>query len=267
MLRQPAVAGQFYSSERDRLRKDLAALITSQEEQERAIGVVSPHAGYIYSGAVAGALFGAIRIPHTVVILGPNHHGVGARAALYPSGSWATPLGTVPINDTLASLCSRHVPLLEPDTLAHLYEHSLEVQLPFLQAIRPDVAIVPVCIGFGRYQECEELGMGLALAIREYGEEVLVVASSDMTHYEPADQAREKDGIAIREILALNPSGLLETCRSRGITMCGVVPATVMLIAAKELGASRARLVRYANSGDVNGDVRQVVGYAAVTVS
>ncbi|TWJ18763.1 AmmeMemoRadiSam system protein B [Geobacter argillaceus] len=267
MLRQPAVAGQFYSSERDRLQKDLAGLITSQEEQERAIGVVSPHAGYIYSGAVAGALFGAIRIPRTVVILGPNHHGVGARAALYPSGSWATPLGTVPINDRLSSLCSRHAPLLEPDTLAHLHEHSLEVQLPFLRAIRPDVAIVPVCIGFGRYQECEELGMGLALAIREYGEEVLIVASSDMTHYEPADQAREKDGIAIREILALNPSGLLGTCRSRGITMCGVVPATVMLIAAKELGANRARLVRYANSGDVNGDVRQVVGYAAVTVS
>lgn len=267
MLRQPAVAGQFYSGERDRLRKDLAALMTCQEDQERAIGVVSPHAGYIYSGAVAGALFSVIRIPRTVVILGPNHHGVGARAALYPSGSWATPLGPVPIDDRLASLCSRHAPLLETDTLAHLYEHSLEVQVPFLQTIRPDVAIVPVCIGFSRYQECEELGKGLALAIRDYGDEVLIVASSDMTHYEPADQAREKDGIAIREILALNPAGLLETCRSRGITMCGVVPATVMLIAARELGASRARLVRYANSGDVNGDFRQVVGYAAVTVS
>ena len=267
MLRQPAVAGQFYSGERDRLQKDLASLITYQEEQERAIGVVSPHAGYIYSGVVAGALFGSIRIPRTVVILGPNHHGVGARAALYPSGSWVTPLGTVPIDDTFASLLSRHAPLLELDTLAHLYEHSLEVQIPFLQTIRPDVSIVPVCIGFGRYQECEALGKGLALAIREYGEEVLIVASSDMTHYEPADQAREKDGIAIREILALNPAGLLEACRSRGITMCGVVPATVMLIAARELGASRARLVRYANSGEVNGDYRQVVGYAAVTVS
>ena len=267
MFRQPAVAGQFYSGERDRLQKDLASLILHQKEQERAIGVVSPHAGYIYSGAVAGALFGSIRIPRTVVILGPNHHGLGARAALYPSGSWGTPLGTVPIDDTFSSLLSRHAPLLESDTKAHLYEHSLEVQIPFLQSIRPDVGIVPVCIGFGSYQECEELGKGLALAIREYGEEVLIVASSDMTHYEPADQAREKDGLAIREILALNPAGLLEACRSHGITMCGVVPATVMLIAARELGASRARLVRYANSGEVNGDYRQVVGYAAVTVS
>ena len=267
MLRQPAVAGQFYSGEPARLRNELSALIACQGEPEPAIGVISPHAGYIYSGAVAGALFGAIRVPRTVVILGPNHHGVGARAAIYPSGSWATPLGTVAIDDTLASLCSRHAPLLESDPMAHLYEHSIEVQVPFLQTIRPDVAIVPVCIGFGRYRDCEELGRGVAKAIRDYGEEVLIVASSDMTHYEPADQARDNDEIAIGEILALNPAGLLETCRSRGITMCGVVPATVMLIAAKELGASRARLVRYANSGEVNGDYRRVVGYAAVTVS
>ena len=266
MLRQPAVAGQFYSGEPNKLRKELSTLITGEGEPERAIGVISPHAGYIYSGAVAGALFGAIRVPRTVVILGPNHHGVGARAALYPSGSWATPLGTVPIDDKLAALCCRHAPLLESDTMAHLYEHSLEVQLPFLQSIRPDVAIVPVCIGFSRYRDCLDLGTGLARAIRDYGEEVLIVASSDMTHYEPAGQAREKDEIAIREILDLNPSGLLETCRSRGITMCGVVPATVMLIAARELGASRARLVCYANSGEVNGDYRQVVGYAALTV-
>lgn len=267
MLRQPAVAGQFYSGERDRLRKDLSALITYSDEPEQAIGVVSPHAGYIYSGAVAGALFGAVRLPRTVVILGPNHHGVGARAALYPSGSWLTPLGTVAIEERFSTLFISHAPLLEMDAMAHLYEHSLEVQVPFLQIIRPDVAIVPVCIGFGRYAQCEELGKGLARAIAEYGEEVLIVASSDMTHYEPADTARQKDEMAINEILALNPAGLLEACRSHDITMCGVVPATVMLIAAKELGASLARLIRYANSGDVNGDHRQVVGYAALSVS
>lgn len=266
MLRQPAVAGQFYSGEQVRLRKDLEAYIVRAEEPERVIGVVSPHAGYIYSGAVAGALFGAVRVPRTVVILGPNHHGVGARAALYPAGSWLTPLGTVPIDDRFARLFSVHAPLLETDSMAHLYEHSLEVQVPFLQIVRPDVSIVPVCIGFGGYTECEALGKGLARAISEYGEEVLIVASSDMTHYESADTARQKDDLAIREIVALNPAGLLGACRLHDITMCGVVPATVMLVAAGELGASCGRLVRYANSGEVNGDFRKVVGYAALTV-
>jgi len=266
MIRQSAVAGKFYSDDSDELRAELEQLLTVAEPREKVLGVIAPHAGYLYSGAVAGALYGAVELPPTVIILGPNHHGVGARAALYPGGEWLTPLGAVPINGTLSVLVTKHAPLVEEETTAHHYEHSLEVQLPFLQLVRPAVTIVPLCLGFGDYASCRALGLGIARAIREYGEEVLIVASSDMTHYESAAAAKKKDELAIDEVLALNPEGLLRVCRDKEITMCGVIPATVMLVAAMELGATRARLVRYATSGDVTGDNRRVVAYAALTV-
>jgi AmmeMemoRadiSam system protein B len=267
MIRQPAVAGQFYTGNGQKLRAELEALVTPATAREKVMGVVAPHAGYIYSGAVAGELFGHIEIPSAVVVLGPNHHGYGARAALYPAGEWLTPLGSVPVNSSLAELVQRHAPLVEEDSTAHHYEHSLEVQVPFLQFVRPDVTIVPLCLGFGDFARCRALGEGIARAIREYGSDVLIVASSDMTHYESAAAAHSKDDLAIREMLALNPEGLLNVCRAEQITMCGVIPATVMLVAALELGATKAELVRYATSGDVTGDNRQVVAYAALTVA
>jgi AmmeMemoRadiSam system protein B len=267
MIRQPAVAGQFYSGDEKELRAELESLIPQATTREKVIGIVAPHAGYIYSGAVAGEVYGRVEIPPTVIILGPNHHGFGARAALFPDGEWLTPLGTVLINTRLAELIGKHSPLVEDDSTAHHYEHSLEVQVPFLQFIRPDATIVPLCLGFNDFASCRSLGTGIALAIREYGTDVLIVASSDMTHYESAAAARAKDDLAIREVLGLNPEGLLNVCRTKGITMCGVIPAAVMLVAALELGASKAELVRYATSGDVTGDQRQVVAYAAFTVS
>jgi AmmeMemoRadiSam system protein B len=267
MIRQPAVAGQFYTDDGKKLRAELEALVSTSTAREKVMGVVAPHAGYIYSGAVAGSLYGRIDIPPTVIVLGPNHHGYGARAALFPAGEWLTPLGAVPVNASLAEMVLRHAPVVEEDSTAHHYEHSLEVQIPFLQFVRPDVAIVPLCLGFGDFVSCTSLGKGIARAIREYGQDVLIVASSDMTHYESAAAAHAKDDLAIREILALNPEGLLQVCRAERITMCGVIPATVMLVAALELGATRAELVRYATSGDVTGDTRQVVAYAALTVS
>lgn len=267
MIRQPAVANQFYPGDSASLRRELSALIPASVDPEAVIGIISPHAGYVYSGAVAGAVYGAIEIPSAVIILGPNHHGVGAAAALYPDGEWLTPLGTVPIEQRLAALVRCYASLVEEDATAHLYEHSLEVQLPFLQYRRPDVAIVPICLGFGNYSSCQELGVGIAQAIREYGKPVLIVASSDMTHYESADSAKVKDEMAIDRAMDLDPQGLLDVCRAKRITMCGVVPATVMLVAAQVLGASRVNLVKYATSGDVTGDFRQVVGYAALTVA
>jgi len=267
MIRQPAVAGQFYTGDGRKLAEELESLIPVSSTRKKVTGIVAPHAGYIYSGAVAGSVYGRIEIPATVIILGPNHHGFGAGAALYPAGEWLTPLGTVPLNPRLAALVVKHSLIVEEDSTAHHYEHSLEVQVPFLQFVRPDVTIVPLCLGFNDYARCRSLGQGIAAAIREYGEETLIVASSDMTHYESAAAARAKDDLAIREILALNPEGLLNVCRAERITMCGVVPATVMLVAALELGATRAALVRYATSGDVTGDNRQVVGYAALTVA
>jgi hypothetical protein len=266
MQRQPAVAGQFYPGSEGKLSAALSRLIPEGTSPQPVKGVISPHAGYLYSGSIAGQLFSRIAIPDTVLIIGPNHHGTGAAAALYPDGEWLTPLGTVSINSRLNALLLQHGPYLRSDGIAHQHEHSLEVQLPFIRYLRPDVTISALCIGHGDYPPLREIGQGIAAAIREYGGEVLIVASSDMTHYESADSARRKDHQALERVLALDGKGLLEICHSRGITMCGVVPATVMIEAACGLGATKAELVAYGTSGDVTGENQQVVGYAAVTV-
>lgn len=266
MQRQPAVAGQFYPGSEKTLRAALSQLIPENASTKQVKGIISPHAGYVYSGAIAGQLFSRIAIPGTVLIIGPNHHGTGAAAALYPDGEWSTPLGEVSINSRLNSLLLLHTPYIQSDGVAHQLEHSLEVQLPFIQYLRPDVTISAICIGHGDYAPLRDIGQGIAAAIKEYGKEVLIVASSDMTHYESADSARQKDQQALDRVLELDGKGLLEVCHSRGITMCGVVPATVMIEAALQLGASQAELVAYGTSGDVTGDNNQVVGYAAVTV-
>ncbi len=267
MVRQPAVAGQFYTGDATALREELKRYVVSDGKKERVLGIIAPHAGYIYSGAIAGQVYGAVHVPRCVLVLGPNHHGIGEPTALYPDGEWLTPLGLVSVNTRLAEALKRHAPFVREDTTAHHYEHSLEVQVPFLQFVRPDVTIVPLCLGFSDYASCADLGNGIAAAIGEFGEEVLIVASSDMTHYESAAAARTKDEEALKEVLALNPQGLLRVCRDRGITMCGVIPATVMLTAVLKLGAKEAKVVSYGTSGDVTGDNRQVVAYAAVTVS
>lgn len=267
MIRQPAVAGQFYPGTEQALRQELQQLIPENSLKQRAIGVISPHAGYIYSGSTAGKLLAGITIPRTVIILGPNHHGIGSLAALSPEDGWQTPLGTVPIEKRLALLIQQQVPAVQEDAVAHLREHSLEVQVPFLQYLRPDVTIVPVCLAFGDYAGCEIVGNGIAAAVKEFDEPVLILASSDMTHYESAERAKQKDRLALDCALALDPQGLVQVCRSNRITMCGVIPAAVMLVAAKALGANRTELVGYTTSGEVSGDYNQVVAYAAVTVS
>lgn len=267
MQRQPAVAGQFYPGSEEKLRASLSQLLPAKASPQQVMGIISPHAGYVYSGAIAGKLFSRVAIPDTILIIGPNHHGTGAAAALYPDGEWLTPLGATAINSRLNSLLLQHTPYIQSDSVAHRLEHSLEVQLPFIQYLRPAATISALCIGHGDYPPLRDIGLGIADAIREYGEEVLIVASSDMTHYESAVSARLKDELALERALALDGKGLLEVCQVRGITMCGVVPATVMIEAVLGLGATKAGLVAYGTSGDVTGDNQQVVGYAAVTVS
>ena len=266
MQRQPAVAGQFYPGSEHALRTALSQLMPEQPVTQLVKGVISPHAGYVYSGALAGKLFSRITIPDTVLIVGPNHHGTGAAAALYPDGEWLTPLGPVSINSRLNSLLLQHSRYIQTDHVAHQLEHSLEVQLPFLQYLKPNVTISALCLGHGDYVPLHDIGVSIAAAIKEYGEEVLIVASSDMTHYESALSARFKDHQALDRVFALDGRGLLEVCRQRDITMCGVAPATVMIEATLQLGATKAELVAYGTSGDVTGDSEQVVGYAAVTV-
>lgn len=264
MDREPAVAGRFYTDDPAALVRQVDRFLAAGGEKVRARGVVAPHAGYVYSGAVAGAVYARVEVPPRVIVLGPNHTGLGRPAALWPDGAWRLPAGDVPIDAGLTAALAAS-PLVERDAEAHALEHSLEVQVPFLARARPGVAIAALCLGPLSYDDCEALGSEVARAAADAG--ALVVASSDMSHYVPAETAREKDHRAIAKLLALDPRGLYDTVRREKITMCGIVPATVMLVAARALGATRAELVRYANSGDVNGDTRQVVGYAGVVIA
>ncbi len=271
MDREPAVAGRFYPAARDVLAADVAALLAERpggratpEPPRPAIGILAPHAGYVYSGAVAGATYARVHVPDRAIVLCPNHTGRGAPVSLWPDGAWATPLGRVPVDaDLVRSL--RASPLVTADREAHRFEHALEVQLPFLQLRRPEVAIAPLCLGPLSYRECEELGRAVAGAAREHP--TLLVASSDMSHYVPLREARVKDQRALDRLLALDPRGLYDVVRREGITMCGFVPATVMLVAAVALGAREAELVRYGSSADASGDEDEVVGYAGAVVA
>lgn len=267
MIRNSAVAGQFYPKDSRVLAEQVISLLGQQPpKKEVATGVVSPHAGYIYSGSVAGAVLSSITIPDDVIILGPNHHGMGARFAIMTEGSWQMPLGDVLLNADLAGLIIKHARHVQDDYHAHIYEHSLEVQVPFLQVLNRNARIVPIALAHAGWNICEEIGHGIAHAVQEYGKKVLILASSDMTHYESDSSARAKDKMAIERVLAMDPQGLLEIVKKFDITMCGVIPATIMLVASKILGATQAELVKYATSAEVSGDYFQVVGYAGIYV-
>lgn len=266
MTRKPAVAGQFYPGSPERLRAFLREAVRLPAEPVRAVGIVVPHAGYVYSGKVAGEVFARVSVPEAVILLGPNHTGVGTPASVAAQGAWVTPLGPVPIHEELAAALLAACPILEPDTLAHAREHSLEVELPFLQHRNPEVRIVPIAFMLRNFDAIDAVGRAIARVLASWPEPVLLVASSDMSHYEPQETARSKDEKAIEKVLALDPRGLLDTTARHRITMCGVVPAAVLLIAALELGATKAELVAYATSGDASGDYDQVVGYAGLVV-
>ena len=267
-IRPAAVAGLFYEGRPERLREHVLGHLRAAGDppREKALGAIVPHAGYVYSGSVAGAVYARLEIPATVVILCPNHTGRGARAALDPSDAWRTPLGDVPVDRKLANRLRELAPSLEPDAAAHAKEHSLEVQLPFLQAVRPDVAIVPVCLGAHDLALCAEVGRALAALRSERAEPPLLLASSDMNHYEPRAVGRRKDDRALARVEAVDPEGLFATVVAESISMCGFLPATALLFAARAEGVSGARTIARRDSGDETGDVSSVVGYAGVVV-
>lgn len=266
MIREPVVSGLFYPSDKKKLLKNLESFINLSETQEKVKLLISPHAGYIYSGYVAGAVFSKVIVPDNVVILGPNHTGLGRRFAIMSEGEWLTPLGSVKINEELATKIKNNSRLFEEDYLAHLQEHSIEVQLPFLLYKNPQVKIVPICIMNGDYTILKELGILIAKSIMEFGEDVLIVVSSDMSHYLPQDEAVRRDKMAIERILNLDTIGLLQTCMKFNITMCGIYPSVIGIEAVKTLGAKEATLVKYATSGDINKDYKKVVGYSGITI-
>ena len=263
-VRPPAVAGSFYPGEPAALERELARLIPRIETTHPLLACVAPHAGYVYSGGVAGRVFAHLEVPRRVLVMGPNHTGMGAAVSVAPHSAWATPTGEVPVDHDLAVRLLDAVGGAEADHRAHGREHSIEVMLPFLQARRPDVTVLPVCLAHLSKTDCRRLGAALAGVIRDVGEPVGLIASSDMSHYEPDAVTRERDRLAIDAMLALDPDGLYDTVLNHGITMCGVVPATVALVAALVLGATNAHLVDYATSGDVSGDRSAVVGYAGI---
>jgi len=267
MIREPAVAGRFYDADPESLRKCVQSCLTRRETPIEAKGIVAPHAGYVYSGAVAGAVYGAVRLPQSCIILGPNHTGRGAVLSLHPPGEWRTPLGTAPVDEALNRRLLAECSLLQEEAGAHAREHSIEVQLPFLQVLAGAPRFAAICVGTGDYASLDNLGHALARTVMAFPEPVMLIVSSDMTHYESADAAARKDRLALDRIVELDPRGLYRIVGERDISMCGFAPAIAMIVACIDLGASRGELIRYANSGDVSGDHTHVVGYAGIAIA
>jgi MEMO1 family protein len=266
MLRLPAVAGQFYPAnpkELTRLIQKFTALAPGTEKM-RVRACLVPHAGYIYSGAVAGAVFSRIQLPKKIVVVGVRHSPPGADLAILSEGAWRMPLGDAPLDEPLARMLKENCPRLREDSVAHQREHSLEVEIPFLQVLDPGFTFVPVAVGTLRFPDLREVGLALARVLQESQEEILIVTSSDMNHYEDEETTHSKDEKAIEKLKALDAQGLYDVCHSERISMCGLGPAIVTLTALKAMGAERGELVCHATSGDVSGDHDAVVGYAGM---
>lgn len=270
-VREPAVAGRFYPGDPRALRRELDRCLAPAAEPVAARMLMAPHAGYVYSGELAGRTWSRVHVPKRVLLLCPNHTGRGARRSLWPGGAWNTPSGPVPVAaDLTAALLARAG--VQADTAAHLREHAIEVHLPFVHARNPDAQIAALCLGGLGRDDCRELGEAIAAAIRELEGDrdrpgVLLAASSDMSHYISAAAAAGLDRLALERLLALDPAGLFDVVEQRHISMCGVLPTTVALFAALALGATRAELVGYTHSGKVSGDLERVVGYAGAIVA
>lgn len=262
--RRPAIAGLFYPARAEDVEAELARLLPEVATPTRARAVVVPHAGWMYSGRVAGEVYARVDVPRLVVGLGPNHTGRGAGGAVMAAGCWAIPGAEIPVADELARAILQRCAALEEDDEAHRQEHALEVQLPFLHRRRPDIAFVPIALGRLDLEVCLDVGRALAAAITELGEPVLVVCSSDLNHYEAHAESTRKDRLAIEALLGLDPAALHGVVEAERISMCGVAPAVATLAALGALGCRQATLVRYATSGDISGDYKRVVGYAGL---
>ena len=270
MIRDPAVAGKFYPESKKALQGMIEKFV-QKAKKEDAKGIVVPHAGYIYSGKVAGAVYSRIKFPDTFVILGPNHTGMGSPFSMMHEGEWLMPAGKVNIDTILAKKIFVNSKYLEEDFLSHLQEHSIEVQLPFMQYFGKDFRFVPITIRHYIADEnylkiCKSIGKAIAAGIKTLDEKVIIAASSDFSHYETQETANKNDNSAIDAILKLDEDDLFKRVRELDISMCGYGPVAIMITACKELGAKNAELVKYMTSGDVTGDYGQVVGYGGIIV-
>jgi AmmeMemoRadiSam system protein B len=269
MSREPAVAGTFYPADQQSLRRELENLTEGKRppSEPQGVALIVPHAGYIYSGAIAAATFTATHLARRIIILGPNHTGTGEQIAVMEHGSWRTPLGEAHLDTELASEVLTSCRAARVDESAHRREHSLEVQLPFLQFLLGEFRFLPICVGTSRLDALMDLGVAIARVLKRSGEPVLLVLSSDMSHYLPATVARGEDEQALAPILTIDPEGLHRVVTERRITMCGMAPAVAGLAAARLVGATAARLIAYDHSGTRSGDHESVVGYAGVAIT
>ncbi|MEN6355615.1 MAG: AmmeMemoRadiSam system protein B [Armatimonadota bacterium] len=285
MARKPAVAGMFYEADEQDLIQSIEKCFASRlgpgkipeaakKRVGNVLGLVCPHAGYIYSGQAAAHAYSELAkdgLPDTAVILGPNHHGLGAAVAVGTQDEWITPFGSMHVDLEIANEIVRLAEFAKADDSAHVREHSIEVQLPFLQYIsrgHKEIRIVPIAIAYMNKSDAllltKDLGDAIAQSVR--GKSAVIIASSDLTHYDSRESARAKDTLALEYVMNLDPEGLIETVYERSITMCGVLPAAVMLHACNALGATGARKLAYYSSGDVTGETDQVVGYGALSI-
>ncbi|OGX41295.1 MAG: AmmeMemoRadiSam system protein B [Omnitrophica WOR_2 bacterium RIFCSPLOWO2_01_FULL_41_12] len=267
-LRKPAVAGQFYPLSNESLKEQIEILVDKELKKIDIIACMLPHAGYLYSGKVAAQTASQIKIRDTVILLGPNHTGYGVPFSIMTEGVWQTPMGEVAIDSALAKQILSHSSYLKEDSLAHLHEHSLEVELPFLQYFKTDFKIVPIILSTDQASILKEIGKEIAQTINASGikDSIMLVASSDLTHYESQAQAQKKDKQAIQAILDLNEDTLMEKIQQLNISMCGYAPVITVIVAAKLLGAHSSRLIKYQTSGDITQDFESVVGYAGIII-
>ena len=278
-IRRPTVAGQFYEGDAEALRAQIKNCflhelgpkklpnVNLQTPLRNIVGLICPHAGYMYSGPVAASAFYELALdgkPDTVVLLGPNHTGYGSALSLMSEGVWRTPLGDVEIDTEMANEITHETSLIDVDELAHRYEHSIEVQLPFLQFLYGNAfKIVPICFLMHDYDSAVEVGRALEEVLEPTN--TVVIASSDMTHYEPAKTAAAKDQAALKAVTDMDAKRFYETVEKQNITACGYAPITALITYAKGINAKEAKLLSYHNSGDITGDYSSVVGYAAVS--
>jgi AmmeMemoRadiSam system protein B len=263
-MRAPAVSGQFYPRNKNDLDREISQCFDGvQAGQKPVLGAVVPHAGYIYSGSTAAHVYSMLPEADTFVLLGPNHTGYGSPISV-SSEIWSTPLGEVGSDiEFIKALPGR---IIDNDETAHKYEHSIEVQLPFLQHLFRDFKIVSVCMGMQDEETAIEVGMELTEAVRKVNKKVVIIASSDFSHYKPDKVAREDDAYFIRSIIDLDIPGFYRKLYERNASVCGYGPIAAMLTASKALGAKKGTLVKYSTSGDITGDLAAVVGYAGIIV-
>jgi AmmeMemoRadiSam system protein B len=278
-IRRPTVAGQFYEGDAEALRAQIKncflhelgpkklPMVNLHIRPRNIVGMICPHAGYMYSGPVAASAFYELALdgkPDTVVLMGPNHTGYGSALSLMREGVWRTPLGDIEIDTEMASKITRETSVIDVDELAHRYEHSIEVQLPFLQFLYGNkFKIVPICFLMQDYNSAVEVGRALVEVLAATN--TVVIASSDMTHYEPAKTAAAKDQAALKAVTDMDAKHFYETVETQNITACGYAPITALITYAKGVNAKEAKLLSYHNSGDITGDSSSVVGYAAVS--